>query len=108
MNYKTHNEKEINVNYTSLVGEIDISYRQLVKLFGRPSDNFDHYKSDAEWSIEFEDGKVATIYNYKDGKNYNGKQGIAKSRIRDWHIGGHDKDAYDRVVQIVSLFLRTN
>lgn len=31
-----------------------------------------------------------TIYNYKDGKNYNGKSGIATSRLRDWHIGGNE------------------
>jgi hypothetical protein len=59
---------------------------------------------DAEWEIEFEDGKVATIYNYKDGKNYNGKSGLPKRKITDWHIGGYSKDVMERVQNL----LKTN
>lgn len=73
---------------TSLVGAIDCSYKQLVDLLGKPNRIGDEYKTDAEWELEI-NGKVVTIYNYKDGKNYNGKNGIAKKDLRDWHIGGN-------------------
>ena len=73
---------------TSLVGAIDTSYKQLVKLLGKPNREGDGYKVDAEWELEI-NGKIMTIYNYKDGKNYNGKSGIATTKLRDWHIGGN-------------------
>lgn len=100
MKFKTHNDETINTNGTSLVGSMDISYRQLVHIFGEPTTG-DEYKTDAEWEIQFEDGTIATIYNYKSGKNYNGAEGQATSRIRDWHIGGHNQDAYNRVIEVV-------
>jgi len=74
---------------THLVGAIDVPYKTLVKLLGKPNTIGDEYKVDAEWEIEV-NGKVMTIYNYKDGKNYNGKSGIATTKLRDWHIGGLD------------------
>lgn len=74
---------------THLVGAIDCGYNQLVKLLGKPNRIGDDCKVDAEWEIEV-NGKVMTIYNYKDGKNYNGKSGIATTKLRDWHIGGLD------------------
>jgi hypothetical protein len=85
--FYTHNDKEIGGVGTSLIGYIDISYAELKKTLGQPTDS-DGYKSDAEWELEFEDGSVATIYNWKDGKNYNGSHGTPKTQIRDWHVGG--------------------
>jgi len=82
---------------TSLMGYIDISYAELVKTFGNPNAGCD--KSDAEWAIT--DGtRVATIYNYKDGKNYMGKSGTATSKIRDWHIGGHDQSGAEMLKEL--------
>jgi len=98
--FKTHNDKAINVGGTSLQGEIVVSYSKLVKTFGKPTDG-DGYKTDAEWNIEDEHGTVATIYNYKDGKNYNGKIGTATSRITNWHIGGCDQKAVELVESIL-------
>lgn len=99
MNYATHNQKEVNPNDTSLMGYIDIEYDKLVSLFGEPTDS-DGYKVDAQWDIEFEDGLIATIYNWKDGKNYNGEEGLDVTEITDWHIGGHKKDVVDRIHNI--------
>lgn len=74
---------------TSLQGEVDISYNDLIKLFGQPHEG-DGYKVDAEWIIETPFG-VATIYNYKTGKNYLGPdEGADVKDIRDWHIGGKE------------------
>lgn len=91
----------------SLVGYIDISYKELKDRLGQPV-VLDDYKSDAEWVIEFEDGTVAWIYNYKDGKNYNGASGTPKTQIRDWHIGGATGRSRELVHQLfgVSQFER--
>lgn len=88
----------------SLQGYIDITYKELVKKLGSPSDG-DGYKTDAEWFIEFEDGTCASIYNYKDGISYNGKrEGTPKTKITEWHIGGlDDKSNY----KVHELFDRT-
>jgi len=89
-------------SHTWYLGAIDISYRELVKKFGEPTTDGDGYKVDAEWILVFDDGEVATLYNYKDGVNYNGsRHGIPKTKIRDWHIGGREKVVIDRVVEIL-------
>jgi hypothetical protein len=100
MNYVTHNQKEgLNLNGTSLIGYIDIEYDKLVSLLGEPTIG-DEYKVDAQWNIEFEDGLIANIYNWRDGKNYNGDEGLDVTEITDWHIGGHKKDVVDRIHNI--------
>jgi len=100
MKFVTHNDKDINANGTSYQGEIDIDFATLKEKFGEPS-NGDEYKVDAEWSLEFEDGTIATIYNYKDGKNYNGESGTPTEEIREWHIGGKNMKSVSLVIQIL-------
>lgn len=92
MQFITHNEDDsISTNMTCLRGHITSTYANLVDVFGEPmKDGFDDYKSDAEWVVQFEDGLVATIYNYKNGMNYCGSEGTPTHRITDWNIGGHD------------------
>ena len=93
MQFITHNEDDsINSNMTCLRGHITTSYANLVEVFGEPlKEGFDDYKSDAEWVVQFEDGLVATIYNYKNGINYCGTEhGTPTQSIKDWNIGGHD------------------
>jgi hypothetical protein len=91
------NSEVTNMVSTSLKGEIICSYAEIIKALGEPSDVYDDSKSDAEWYIEWDDGVVATIYNYKDGINYNGKDGTPTEDITDWHIGGNDPAAVERV-----------
>ena len=55
---------------TSFRGYLKVSYADLVKKLGEPTDDFDDCKSDAAWNIQWNDGMVATIYNWKNGKNY--------------------------------------
>ena len=50
----------------------------------------DEYKTDVNWGLEFEDGTIATIYNWKNGKNYCGERGLPVEDITEWHIGGHE------------------
>jgi hypothetical protein len=105
MKYITHNDKHenINTNLTHLQGAITCTFAQLVATFGNPmKDGFDDYKSDAEWEVQFEDGTVATIYNYKNGKNYCGDQGQEVWEITQWNIGGHVPDAVGNVRQAVA------
>lgn len=103
MKYTTHNEStEINLGMSSLRGCIEVSYADIVKAFGEPMrEGFDDYKSDAEWTIAFEDGTRASIYNWKDGINYCGEQGTPTEQITDWHIGGFDEKALERVSEVL-------
>ena len=80
---------------TSLSGYLDISYRSLVELLGEPNAAVDGYKTDVEWHVkvkaEGESPTFATIYNYKDGKNYLGTNGLNVEDIKDWHVGSKSK-----------------
>jgi len=72
-----------NVNGTSLQGYVTAYYHELVELFGQPEGPSD--KVTAEWCLEFEDGTVATIYDWKEYETPMGRY--------QWHIGGHSKEA---------------
>jgi hypothetical protein len=96
MSYVTHNQQEIGISGTCLQGQITAKYDELVALFGKPTDG-DGYKVDAEWNVRFDDGVVASIYNWKDGPNYCGAEGTPAHKITDWHIGGETKRAVDQV-----------
>lgn len=91
---------------TSLQGYVNTTYANLVGCFGEPDGNFDDYKSDANWDITFADGVVATIYNWKDGKNYAGDDGLALEDIREWHVGGfRGTDVAGRVRECLNDYL---
>ena len=88
-----------------LQGYVDVEYKTLCKVFGKEHSKGDEYKVDAEWMLKFSDGTYATIYNYKDGKNYNGKSGLAKSKITDWHVGGSSELAVKRVQDAINAYV---
>jgi hypothetical protein len=95
MKFTTHHyNDDIDNNGTHLHGYISITFADLVAKLGPPTDA-DAYKIDYEWIIKFDDGKktVATIYNWKNGKNYCGDGGMDVKDITEWHIGGHTIDA---------------
>ena len=88
---------------TSLQAHMKTSYAGLVARLGEPQES-DGFKVDAEWILEFPGGTeefpepvFATIYNYKTGRNYLGPSAPPVEEIRDWHIGGFDARAVDRV-----------
>jgi hypothetical protein len=99
MEFITHNHPNYIWDGGWLQGTIDITYAELKKVLGKPSKG-DGYKVDAEWSINFENGTSASIYNYKNGKNYEGKDGLPKTKITDWHIGGKSDEAVRLVYQL--------
>lgn len=84
-----------------LQGHVNVSYSRLIEEFGEPVEEAgDGYKVDAEWLLNV-DGFFATIYNFKDGKNYLGEEGIPTEEITHWHIGGSDL----RIVPLVKEVL---
>jgi len=104
MKYTTHNYKKLDANFTCLQGHIKCSYTRLWALFGEP-ERGDFDKIDARWVIGFGLGDnyetIATIYNWKNGKNYCGSEGMDVEDITDWNVGGHTKNALYRVMEIL-------
>ena len=98
MNFHTHNQTpDIDINFTSLQGYVTVSYEVLCALFGEPLEG-DGRKTDAEWHlISVPDGVVATIYNWKNGRNYLGADGLNFQDITEWNIGGHSQLAAELV-----------
>jgi len=88
------------ISGTHLIDYVTVSYKTLKTTFGKPEAG-DGYKVDAEWGIKFEDGTVATVYNYKTGKNYDRKNGIPKTQITNWHIGGTSDRAAELVIAAI-------
>ena len=86
-----------------LQGYLAISYARLVEIFGEPNIGNDGPKSktDAEWKIKFPDCTVASIYNYKNGKNYEGDNGLAVEDITEWHVGGKTKKSLTLIKQVL-------
>ena len=85
------------LNGSHKVGDLDLSFEKLIGTFGEPNLGSDGYKTDVEWGIEFDDGTIASIYNYKNGRNYNGEYGLDVKDISDWSIGGHSDKSYNKV-----------
>ena len=99
------NNDTINTCGTSLMGYLPkpTTYENIVKAFGEPFFNKGGYKTDAEWAIEFDDGEIATIYNWKNGKNYCGDDGTEIKLITDWNVGGNSQDVVDRIIEMIQL-----
>ena len=81
------------VNGTSLKGHIVTTYAELVEKFGEPERGGD--KTTVEWALEFEDGTVATIYDWKYYETPMHKT--------EWNIGGKNSDAVYRVYEVMGL-----
>ncbi len=77
-------------NGTSLQGYVQAHYHQLVAVFGEPEGGGD--KTTVEWVLQFADGTVATIYDWKESETPMG--------LYHWHIGGRDSTAVSRVTAI--------
>lgn len=89
----TINNKNINACGTSLIGYLNMTYDEIVFIFGNPirlkgGDN----KVEWEWVFKLND-TVLTIYNWKNGPSYTGKRTIKARDIKDWHVGG--RHTYD-------------
>jgi hypothetical protein len=81
-------------NGTSLQGYVQAYYHQLVAVFGEPEGGGD--KTTVEWCLQFADGTVATIYDWKESETPMG--------LYRWHIGGRN----DRAVGLVQQTFNQN
>ena len=94
--------ENVETNGTSNKGHLNTSYEYLVQKLGK-----EHFgesgdaKIMCEWAFEFKDGSIGTIYNYKNGINYDPKDGFIKDHIPNWEIGGNS----DRVIHHINNLL---
>lgn len=92
MGFTTEN---VNADGTWLQGHIVATRRELEMSFGQPcyevDDPFD--KVTTEWAIQFDDGTIATIY---DWKRYE-LGAPAMDERTTWNIGGETPKAVERV-----------
>lgn len=89
------NSRDISVNGTSYKGSVKTFYSDLVEAFGEPTFDFrdDLDKVNCEWNLRFEDGTVATIYDWKMPETPMG--------LYEWHIGGRDYKAVEKVMRYI-------
>lgn len=102
MNHKTLLASDSDVvTGTFLVGTTgEVTREQIEKIFGGPTfiDNDPYEKVTVEWVIQFTNGIVATIY---DWKRY--ELGTpAQDELYDWHIGGVSQDAVELIKKALS------
>lgn len=81
-------------NGTHLQGYVNAYYHQLVEVFGEPTYSSGGDKTTVEWVIEFKDGTIATIYDWKCYETPMGEY--------EWHIGGFDYAAVNHVQAVFS------
>ena len=85
-------ESSFAANGTGLRGYIKTTYSNLVSLFGEPEGPSD--KVTASWIIQFEDGTIATIYDWKEYATPMGEY--------EWHIGGKTLKAVHLVTDLIN------
>jgi hypothetical protein len=85
------NNPRVSINGTCLQGYIETTYDELVKVFGKPTELGD-YKITVEWILQFSDGTVASIYDWKLSETPMG--------VYNWHIGGKSQHAVNLVHQV--------
>jgi len=91
----------VDVNMTSLCGYVETSYDRIVEVFGEPTYlGSGDDKVDFEWNIKFDDGVVATIYNWKD---YDGGWKAMLTDNYCWHIGGRNSIAVSNVLEVLDV-----
>lgn len=73
---------------TCLRGYVRTTYADLIKAFGAPNIGSGD-KVNSEWGLKFEDGTLATVYDYKEP--------MTPVQEYDWHIGGLSPKAVHRV-----------
>jgi hypothetical protein len=79
---------------TGLMGHIRTTYGDLVDTFGEPTRGYTgDGKTTVEWQLIFEDGTIATIYDYKED--------LTPLDLYEWHIGGRNGSAVDRVLEVM-------
>ena len=73
---------------TCYQGTIKSGFGTLCHMLGKPEYLVNDFKCDVQWVLTFDDGSIATIYNWKNGKNYCGPEGLNVKEITLWNVGG--------------------
>ena len=89
------NDPKTSINGTHLQGYVSTTFDKLVKLLGDPDEGSADGKTKAEWTLEFIDGTVATIYDWKMPR--------IPTELYEWHIGGKSTKAVDYVQEALNL-----
>ncbi len=84
---------------TGYKGRIEISYQDLVDMWGIPEKG-DGYKTEAEWVIRLPKNKVITIYNYKNSRSYS-DQNPPVTQVHEWNVGGRGSDVLDILLRMM-------
>ena len=90
MSITFENNPKVPINGTCSQGCIETTYDELVKVFGEPTE-FEGGKVTVRWILQFSDGTVATIYDWKLLETPMG--------VYNWHIGGMSQRAVELVTQ---------
>lgn len=94
MKIKSINQ-DINISGTSLQGYFTATYNEVVAKFGKPDQGYD--KTTVEWFIKFEDGTVATIYDWKSESPAH-----YPDEPYEWHIGGFKGKAKEYIQALMA------
>lgn len=101
MTYQTHHATTIDAIGTYFQGELSgVSYDTLCWYFGDP-DVGDDYKVSVEWRVRFEDGLIATVYDWKTAPSYCDQDGVDACDQTEWHIGGLTPEVVGRIQTLV-------
>lgn len=90
-------------NGCHFLGHISPTFAQLKAAFGEPwrftsrGAEYDE-KVRVEWVLEWEDGSISTIYDWKDPYT-------PIHRVTDWHVGGKDSKVLDYVSRQLAVAL---
>ena len=90
--------KGADVNMTGLRGYVRTTFRELSEVFGKPDygpENYHLDKTTCEWRLQFEDGAVACIYDYKEQ--------CTPYHEHEWHVGGHDDIVVTYIQALINL-----
>jgi len=91
MNFRTHNDGPIDSHGCSLQGYITASIVSLARAFGRPIGHGRMCEPiTTEWKIRFEDGQIATIYDWNESP-------VDHEDVVHWHVGGLNRQVVERV-----------
>jgi hypothetical protein len=94
MDFITSQQHPIETTGSHLIGVVEASYNMIKTAFGEPFEG-DGEKTQAEWAIEFEDGTIATIYDWKEYTT-------PPKMVTEWHIGGFNDNAELRVLEVIT------
>jgi len=100
MEFKTGNDLDTTGTGSSLQGYVTTTRSALIETFGMPtfSSDEEYEKVTTEWIIKFQDGTIATIY---DWKRYEEGAPVL-NEVYEWHIGGYSETAVSRVQETLA------